>query len=85
MEIKLILVRLLWEFDIELEEESKDWIDRVKACGFFIKPNLMVRCRERDYGTIGDSTDSEDTDLEVTDEDFIKESDVKPRNVRWFD
>jgi cytochrome P450 len=88
MEIKLILVRLLREFDIELEEESKDWIDRVKACEFFIKPNLMVRCRDRDYGTIGsdsDSEDSEDTDLEVTDEDFIKESDVKPRNVRWFD
>jgi len=43
MEMALILAHLLWHFDIELEEESKDWISRVRCIGFFVKPKLMVR------------------------------------------
>jgi hypothetical protein len=46
MEMRLILAKLLWHFDIELEEESRDWISRVKACGFFIKPKLVVKLRD---------------------------------------
>lgn len=80
MEIKLILVRLLWQFDIELEEESKDWIHRVKACGFFIKPKLMVRCREDD----GDHSDGIE-DYGDPDESIFKGPEIQPRNVRWFD
>jgi cytochrome P450 len=82
MEIKLILVRLLWQFDIELEEESKDWIDRVKACGFFIKPNLMVKCTDSngDISTIPHSEESDEYS-----EEFQGPDEIKPRNVRWFD
>jgi hypothetical protein len=47
MEMKLILTTLLWHFDIELAEESKDWMDRVRAIGFFMKPKLMVKLKEK--------------------------------------
>lgn len=85
MEIKLILVRLLWQFDIELEDESKDWIDRVKACGFFIKPKLMVRCRDSDgdIHTIGNAGDG--IEPYYPDHKIFKGSEIKSRNVRWFD
>jgi hypothetical protein len=48
MEMKLILTTLLWHFDIELAEESKDWMDRVRAIGFFEKPKLVVKLREKE-------------------------------------
>ncbi|KAE9370075.1 cytochrome P450 [Stipitochalara longipes BDJ] len=57
MEMQLILAHLLWHFDIELEEESKDWISRVRAVGFFVKPKLMVRFSpagsRKDYAKMG--------------------------------
>jgi hypothetical protein len=59
MEMRLILAKLLWHFDIELQEESKDWINRVKACGFFIKPKLMVRLKNAN-GSLGTPPESED-------------------------
>jgi len=46
MEMKLILARVLWEFDLELVEGAEkggDWRERVKAFGFWVKPSLMVR------------------------------------------
>jgi len=88
MEIKLILVRLLWQFNIQLEEESKDWIDRVKACGFFIKPKLMVRCRDSngDHSTISNPDDGTGPDYPwCPDDSIFKGPEIKPRNVRWFD
>ncbi|PMD59449.1 cytochrome P450 [Hyaloscypha bicolor E] len=48
MEMKLILTTLLWHFDIELAEESKDWMDRVRVIGFFVKPKLMVKLKEKE-------------------------------------
>jgi hypothetical protein len=48
MEMKLILTALLWHFDIELAEDSKDWMDRVRAIGFFVKPKLMVKLKEKE-------------------------------------
>jgi len=35
--------RLLWEFDLELQEESRDWIKGLRAYGVFEKPPLMVK------------------------------------------
>ncbi len=70
MEMKLIIARLLWQFDIELEEESKDWIDRVKACGFLIKPKLMVRLRDAN-GSLSDNSDS-DEDQPVQGESLLR-------------
>ena len=78
IEIKLILVRLLWQFDIEFEEESKDWIDRFKACGFFIKPKLMIRCRDSN----GDHIDGIE---DYHDDSIFKGPEIQPRDVRWFD
>jgi hypothetical protein len=43
MEMQLILAHLLWHFDFVIEEESNDWLSRVRAIGFFVKPKLMVR------------------------------------------
>ena len=43
MEIRLIVALLLFYFDIELEEESKNWLKKVKAMGFFVRPKLMVK------------------------------------------
>jgi hypothetical protein len=48
MEMKLILTALLWHFDIELAEDIKDWMDRVRAIGFFVKPKLMVKLKEKE-------------------------------------
>lgn len=78
MEIKLILVRLLWQLDIEFEEECKDWIDKVKACGFFIKPKLTVRCRDSN----GDHIDGIE---DYPDYSIFKGPEIQPRNGRWLD
>ena len=47
-EMKLILATLLWHFDIELADESKDWMDRVRAIGFLMKPKLMVKLKYKE-------------------------------------
>ena len=45
-EIRLILARLLWEFDFELEERSRDWMEGLRVWGFFEKgTGLWVRLR----------------------------------------
>jgi cytochrome P450 len=46
MEMRLILARVLWEFDMEMvqgEERGGNWRERVKAFGFLVKPDLMFR------------------------------------------
>jgi cytochrome P450 len=42
-EIKVILAKLLWNFDLHLCEESERWIDRLRVFGFWEKVPLMVR------------------------------------------
>jgi hypothetical protein len=41
-EMRVILARLLWNFDLTLEEESRRWID-MKAHGLWEKHPLMVK------------------------------------------
>jgi hypothetical protein len=43
MEMRLILARVLFEFDLQLQEESRDWLSRVKALGFWEMPELVVK------------------------------------------
>ncbi|KAM5347985.1 hypothetical protein ACJ41O_007809 [Fusarium nematophilum] len=46
-EMRLILVRLLWRFDLELLPECEDWMDGQRIYGFWVKPPLKCRLRPR--------------------------------------
>lgn len=45
-EMRLILSKVLWNFDFELCEESNEW-DRQRIFALWEKPPLMVRIRSR--------------------------------------
>lgn len=45
MEMRLILARLLWNFDLELCPESMGWFERQKTYILWEKDRLWVRCR----------------------------------------
>jgi hypothetical protein len=45
-EIRSVLTRVLWHFDLELEDESRDWIVQ-KEYTFWDKPPLWVKLRHR--------------------------------------
>lgn len=42
-EMRLILARLLWNFDIELDERSRRWIDEMKMFVLWEKQPLFVK------------------------------------------
>ena len=42
------LTTLLCQLDVEVPEECKDWMGRVRAIGFFMKPKLMVKLKEKE-------------------------------------
>lgn len=46
-EMRLILARLLWRFDLELERECEDWMKGQRIYGFWVKPSLMCRLSPR--------------------------------------
>ena len=45
-EMHLILARLLFEFDIELEDEKYDWINQ-RVFTLWEKPPLLLRLRKK--------------------------------------
>ena len=45
-EMRIILAKLLWNFDFELRPESENWIDQ-KVYLLWVKPPLMVNARYR--------------------------------------
>lgn len=49
-EIRSILARLVWHFELELLEPEKRWEDQ-KVFVLWQKPSLMVKLRARDPGT----------------------------------
>ncbi|KAF2279248.1 cytochrome P450 monooxygenase-like protein [Westerdykella ornata] len=49
LEVRSLLVRLFWHFDIELCEESKNWMDH-KAFLMWEKPQLLVKLSKRQEG-----------------------------------
>ncbi|KAH7306093.1 cytochrome P450 [Rhexocercosporidium sp. MPI-PUGE-AT-0058] len=42
-EMRLILARVLWNFDLELDEESRSWTDNMKMFMLWEKPKLFVK------------------------------------------
>ncbi|KAK0106905.1 hypothetical protein ONS95_003622 [Cadophora gregata] len=42
-EMSMLVARLLWEFDIELQTESERWLDGMKVYTFYQRPPLMCR------------------------------------------
>jgi hypothetical protein len=42
-EIRLLLAKVLYNFDLELCEESREWIERQKVYALWVKVPLMVR------------------------------------------
>lgn len=45
-EMRLILAKIIWSFDLEPEAECADWMDRMKVITLWWKPPLMVRLTE---------------------------------------
>jgi hypothetical protein len=43
--MRLIMAKLLFEFDMELQTESEDWLARNKVFTLWEKPPLMVSLR----------------------------------------
>jgi cytochrome P450 len=46
-EMRLLLASLLWHFDLELAEESKDWMERNQIYVLWLKPELKVKLTPR--------------------------------------
>jgi hypothetical protein len=46
-EMQMILARVIWNFDIELVESSKSWMETLKVYGLWEKPPLMVKLAAR--------------------------------------
>jgi cytochrome P450 len=51
-EMKVILARILWNFDIALCEESRDWMDRLKVYTLWMKEPMMVKLTPVISGTV---------------------------------
>lgn len=49
-EMRLVMAKLLWRFDMELVQGGKDWKEGQRVWGFWVKPPLTCRLRpvERD-------------------------------------
>ncbi|EME87800.1 uncharacterized protein MYCFIDRAFT_71270 [Pseudocercospora fijiensis CIRAD86] len=45
-EMRLIMAKMVWSFDMELELQSRDWIQRCRVHTLWDKPALMVRVTE---------------------------------------
>ena len=43
LETKVILARILYNFDLELCEESKGWLEGQKSIIFWDRPQVMVK------------------------------------------
>lgn len=46
-EMRLILARVLWNFDMDLCEESKDWLKTQKIWGLWQKGPMWIRLSKR--------------------------------------
>ncbi|OTB09038.1 hypothetical protein M426DRAFT_316328 [Hypoxylon sp. CI-4A] len=45
-EMRLILAKIIWSFDLELEDRSQDWLEQCKVMRLWVKPELAVRVKE---------------------------------------
>ncbi|KXH53894.1 cytochrome P-450 [Colletotrichum salicis] len=46
-ELRIILAKLIWNFDLELMDESKQWTSRQRIYLIWQKVPLLVRCKDR--------------------------------------
>jgi hypothetical protein len=44
--MRLILAKMIWSFDLELDPRSENWMDECKIFTLWKKPELAVRVRE---------------------------------------
>jgi Cytochrome P450 len=44
-ELRIILAKMVWSFDLELEEKSQDWLSRCKVMRLWVKPELAVKLK----------------------------------------
>ena len=45
-EMRLILAKMIWSFDLELDPKSADWMERCKVMTLWLKPELLIRMKE---------------------------------------
>ncbi|KAK4902586.1 hypothetical protein LTR27_000523 [Elasticomyces elasticus] len=45
-EMRLILAKMIWSFDLELDQRSATWMDRCYVNTLWVKPELLVRVKE---------------------------------------
>jgi cytochrome P450 len=48
-EMRLLMASLLWHFDLELAEESRDWMERNQIYTLWVKPELKVKLAPRKF------------------------------------
>ncbi|KAI8302091.1 Cytochrome P450 monooxygenase alt3 [Colletotrichum sp. SAR11_240] len=46
-ELRIVLAKILWNFDLELVDMAEDWVSKQKIYLIWQKVPLMVRCRQR--------------------------------------
>lgn len=46
--MRFILSRLVWNFDIEIDEQSREWIDHQRAYLIWEKPALFVKLKAKE-------------------------------------
>lgn len=44
--MRLILAKMIWSFDLELDAKSENWIKECKVMTLWDKPNLAVHVKE---------------------------------------
>lgn len=50
IEMRLVLARMLFNFDMVLNDESRDWMENQKAYNIWSKPPLHIRLSPRRLG-----------------------------------
>lgn len=46
-ELRIVLAKILWNFDLELVDMAEDWVSKQRIYLIWQKVPLMVRCRQR--------------------------------------
>lgn len=49
-EMRLILARLIWEFDIEIDQKSENWMHEQENFELWVKPDLNIHLKTVDRG-----------------------------------
>lgn len=47
-EMRFILARLIWNFDIDINEKSREWMDHQRAYLIWEKPPLYVHLKPKE-------------------------------------